>query len=761
MRYFAILVVLGWTVLSGIARAAPATQSAGTGPVLPASADRATLYLARPDPQPNAWVTTLILRELQRQALSMAARDGMGLYTRDEVLREFDPAGGPAAVRVNFDWNPSVGLFRSHTTIVNGPAGGTPGASADATIPMWFTDGFMNLPFCVARAEEATHDRMPALLAGLGFRGTVPADNDGPAPAGVDDLLYQTTLFAPLAAVQQTHAAVRRDGASPARLEALARGYANLGQLTRFQWSTDRQVFLARSLLYGQRLVVRWPDRPDAYWARAYAEAMAGLHAAALDDVAKARHLAAGGSVPAWAEVIEPLCHYDLATLTAAVSLDPRRAPLNALCAFLTVEHCGSTAMVEEVGSASLRSNPACYAVLDGMTNDAGVGPGARLTEVAPEIVARSLPADAALLPDLPPAARKAMADLSAAVAPAPGNAAAGGDPVELLAAAAQSLVDASDVRVEPSLVVAGRLVQETDFVHAVRRAYFIENRWGIDSSDFVHDARPLYRGHPLAPYIESIPLPRENRPAFLAKLVVDDPQDQMGDLIKTVRNNDPVPGQVGGSKLPDRAWQDADVEAYGRAAELGPLSRQPRNFGLNLTVALRDASPFCPIVEATRLRDHWGDPDVAAEVNGWQQKYAQQPATLAALASGFTADKRYDDAVEVLQQYMRIAGDYDEAAALADLYLRQHDEAGWLATLEASLKRTDYGLDHARANVVIARHFMDKGDFKRALPYADEAETSGAFWAMKCDADCHRATGDTEGADRIMAEAKAHYGHS
>ncbi len=66
-----------------------AETGAATQPVKTVSADELFILL-RPDE--SAQVPALIDRELFRQAMFMAARDGMGLWPRDAVKREPKPA---------------------------------------------------------------------------------------------------------------------------------------------------------------------------------------------------------------------------------------------------------------------------------------------------------------------------------------------------------------------------------------------------------------------------------------------------------------------------------------------------------------------------------------------------------------------------------------------------------------------------------------------------------------------------------------------
>ena len=84
-----------------------------------------------------------------------------------------------------------------------------------------------------------------------------------------------------------------------------------------------------------------------------------------------------------------------------------------------------------------------------------------------------------------------------------------------------------------------------------------------------------------------------------------------------------------------------------------------------------------------------------------------------------------------------------------------------WLATLEAFLKESDVGLDHAKVREGIADYFMDKKDFARAKPYAEAAATSGAAWAMRCAGKCAEGLGDWTAAESYAKSEAGRYDNS
>ena len=74
----------------------------------------------------------------------------------------------------------------------------------------------------------------------------------------------------------------------------------------------------------------------------------------------------------------------------------------------------------------------------------------------------------------------------------------------------AQALVDAGDVnadRAEPSWAILGRIMQDTFFAHAHRRALFMAFMWGIGDDQvapYAEAAKTLIGDHPYMPVIEA-----------------------------------------------------------------------------------------------------------------------------------------------------------------------------------------------------------------------------------------------------------------
>jgi tetratricopeptide (TPR) repeat protein len=757
MRYFTWLACAGF-VMGLDARAfadVPTTQPAA--PVL---------YLAAPGQFPEEEKQSpLLVRELARQALLIAARDELGLQTRDAVLREWEPAadghapadalGLPALLldvhRGSWELKLRTQLFKldGRKTIV----------SADTIDAPNDKNSWASIPIALSNCEAMSRGKDLKLLTDLGFNGPLlngavkPPCSD-PAPAGIDDLLYQTTLMAPFSALQQTHAAIHDSGESPERLGALVRAYANLGQLTHFQWSSIHVVLTARSLLYAQRMIHNDPQSPFSYYHRAYAYAMCGLPAAAMADLSQAHALeqnlrnARKAVLPApdWAELLEPFCKRDIPRLVNLMGPNDRRRPLEALMVFVDVENCGSLSQLMAFGEAALQVNGSCFRIIDGMTKHAGVASGHELTEMAPQVMLSTLPDDIKLLNVVP-------ASVSQAIAAAALNA----DHVANLDAVCESFLTAAEPA-EPSFALAGRMLQETNFVHVVRRAYFMANMWGVDCSEYVQQVRPLIADHPLRAYVESLALAPGMRADYLKTLEVNDPQFQMLDLLNQTGELKTETGHMTGEAGWNRMWAAAngtstDIEPV--FLEYGSDDATMRDYARRLL----EIDPWSAVSAATLINLDW--PSASPHVDQWLKQFPDQPLVLSALGKRYMLFRQSKKADAILNHLVDVAPDREYVEQLASFYLGKGDEAKWLATLKRELDQPDYGLDHSIVESEIAWHYMNTGQYALARPWADASlNDSGSGSSMECDSMAAEFQGDYTTAEQLKKDEDDRYGN-
>ncbi|HEY2587404.1 MAG TPA: hypothetical protein VGI81_16790 [Tepidisphaeraceae bacterium] len=617
------------------------------------------LYLAAPKPLPfyqGRVFPSPLLRELVRQSMLLAAREELGLATRDGELRERPPTGAAAvdaALRLDVNYLRDSSLAYS---IFDGNDAQQPlvqdefGINGEEpTYPDW-------MPM-LADAEAKSRGQYVQMLQGEGFSPVAKHVAPATQPAGhadVDAKLNELTEVAQFAALRETHAAIRTAGESPERLGILVRAYANLAQLTTCHWSWAHEVFLARSLLYAQRLVAADPNSAFARWHRAYALALAGLHKAALDDLAAAEALPHKEAAPAWVELLDPVCRYRTEKLAELAAADKARAPLAMYLCFLTVEHCGSTSAVLETGKAALEVNPLCMRLVDAMCRHAGVGYLHVLTEMGPGLFRSSLAASLNRLPDLPP-------DCRAQVCAARRN---WQDPA-VIASLCKSLVEAPD-KAEFSWSALGRLLQEVNFVHVETRTEFLAQQLGSEPAPFVQASAVLVADHPFKPDIDALACYSSGNPDMtrIRRILKDfnipvlrPPVTPAIRLTMGIDTPDVLQGNAAwramGTSVDHTAWDQEEKAAAQYMTS--NWTKYPQNY-LRIAHHVEDVSPHAPVAIALHIICDWNT--AQTHVDEWERQFPGHPSVTGALAWQYTRLKEYAKAEPFFRAYLRKAPD-------------------------------------------------------------------------------------------------------
>jgi hypothetical protein len=200
-------------------------------------------------------LSTRLSREIVRQAMLVAARDGLGVQTCDETLQETPPEG-VAVVHLllterssrNGKWHVKLSKFVA-------------GEDDRNCTPLWektydFTPATTKIyaemiPKLEADSRVAFIHALQ--LAGLqSLKGTPPATQPTSPPDDIEHLLLLPDFIAQYGAVRAAHQAILRKGQSPEWVSVLARGYANLASLTHHHWNSATEVFAARAWLYSE-----------------------------------------------------------------------------------------------------------------------------------------------------------------------------------------------------------------------------------------------------------------------------------------------------------------------------------------------------------------------------------------------------------------------------------------------------------------------------------------------------------------------------
>ncbi|MCE9525870.1 MAG: tetratricopeptide repeat protein [Planctomycetales bacterium] len=703
------------------------------------------LRTTEPDLYEPFEVRGTLLRELVRQAVLLAAREEMGLSTRDETLHEHwsaGPADGPhpldVVVSATMDHRVKVTLCR-----MRGPG--------DAEI---FWDEEMRLPpeedlilALTLKSELLSRKDFVEALRKSGFAGKAnPVFDKKPVPEEVSGAALH--LIPQFAAARQLHQLMKEEGESPERLVALARIYAHLGVLSEHFWYQGHKAFQARGLLYSQRATARWPKSATAWYGRGYVRALVGLHAGALEDLAAAGKLNEGGQPPEWIAGVESYCRFDLKKLDALAVEQPG---MPRLLRVLAQENLGTAKPIGEAVDAMLKDVIDCdrafevaYRTLQlDMSNFAQRQAHRRSGEV-------TLP-HAGKIPGLPQAAAKickeemasrTMPGLLDELPEYPRRSA-------LIQALRDETKGDPDLQ-EPSWQVLATLVEEVSFVQTVRTVLFLRTRLAVSTEQARATLAPLIAQHPLRNFVESFTNDTSVRQAYLVNLL------QSMKEVDLSANQAEMRSWIHGTAAPNEdrvagimlAHQDLTYRDLLATIQLAPEPLQK-----SFCSELRRISPHSPLAIQFTIERDWET--AAPQAARWEKEFADSPHVQTSLGDRYLRDKKYPDAIRCLERAAEMRSAYDDYRRLADCWLEQKDEKKWQAAWDKFLEGTVFGLDHARARVNVAEHFMLQGRFEEALPYAEAAAQSYSGWSLICASDCLSGLKRYEEADRYaLAES-------
>ena len=692
----------------------------------------------------------ILLIEMQRQAVLLVAREEFGAFTADQTCGEAVPVDSSAYAEI-LDLKAVVrkpGLRQIVTVLSK--------ASADdkkqqvellLNVKQYTVQNMHRI--CLEGTQQLMSREIPAALEQFGLHKVLRTKiADQSSAAHIGQRLGEMNFFAQLEVLRRGHAALWQEPDSPELLSIVARAYANLGQLARCQYDGSGKVFEARSLLYAQRMLSKHPDLPESMWTRAYACALGGIHAQAIEDLQAAGRMAAGKSRPTWATAAELACHYDQRGLQALGDQNPEVREIARFLAFVSVENCGSPILIRKAAELALETSPACFRILDAACDEAGVGGIGALTDSA------FLKMVSALHAEYP-----RMTDLPASVPPGPSETEQGPEVVKAVAHVAKAMTE-SAAPGEPSWAMLGNLIQQTNFLHVYRRSQFLAYLLSVPTDDFIAESSPLVENHPLRDLIQTCSDASRQSPVkrqqYVDRIQARFWSPKLCDLANVSDHVNPSGGRQ--EKTLTLFYRHLDNAAYdGEVMLMAPPWMGDFEWRRHRAGVLNCVSPYNAAGAAALVLSQLED--AGARLEEFQHRYPNSPALLHAIGQQHKAANRFALAADALQKRMAIAPDASVITDLADCRFAIKDDAGAVQALER-LWGEDYEfLDVATARVRIAQYYVGSGMPQKALPYAEQAAQSGAAWAMRCAANCYEKLGHWEQAAALYQSIDERYG--
>lgn len=729
-------------------------------------------------------VTTLI-RELTRQAVLIAARDELGLTTRDEMLGEsatgddvrsllieFNVGTYPQFSDANVEFHPSDVRFsrdqyhKNHTPPY-------------ASVPMLFqlhSDQFLPK---IEELERLSRESFKETLQYLNLKGeeNVPARGETTIPESVRNLLDDLHPVSQFEALREIHGLIRKNGESLPLLKGLVRGYAQLYLMTEHHKTTGSRVFQCRSILYAQRAVALYGKTAETLSLKASALSLATCFRLArinYDEADKAGDK--NDSIPsgenAWMRVARPLADYDFDAV-AGLTSDETVGDLAKLVLFMMYDYSDAETLTFRKGT-ELSENFPCARIFDGMMRAKNFN-GVFVEQVPYQVLCEeNLAERLAKIDSLPKRVRDALEAVerkgSENRRPSRDFGALFSPPFDHLARYQIPLAETplSEDAAEMSFPSLARILREEAFVQIELVSRMIASRNGNPDS-FLESTETLLDDHPLKNALFQYMRDNTKRNHYA---------DQMKDWnipfplldVNSYTVWDRIPGKV---KKDYRLPPPDAVVSYAAAADVYRDSfwiykrDQARrlNFDLGGTLEagrrLGYAAPNCPLALRLRIQDRWRFND--ADVRRWMPRIVE----FHYIGNSILDRLAHGDDVELQEKIWKMMydnnPDYYTATHLAYFYRSHGKTDEGIRVLEHYLTTPDAasGLGRAGASELAAKLHMEEKRFDEALPFAQAAAASYSNWGLVVLGGLYEAKGEFKKAAKYFRDSATNYSDS
>jgi len=682
-------------------------------------------------------VLGLLGRELVRQVVLNAARDGCGADTRDAALGE----------------QPLPGACRSLTLAVHGDGELSMELASAAAASTPLLAGALAYPTSGHAIGERINDYL-ALISALDAFGRGPltealhADHIGAPqtaasmvtilpPAIVADLQVMSA-FKQMSALRALHALAREHGQQELISAALTRAYANAAILTEHLWSDTSVAFTARSLLYAERTVYLAHGSPWALRQRAYARILAGFIDQGSADLDQADHAAAGAEPEPtpWLAILRHYAAFDHLALAQDCG-NERTAQFALLLDLLCVHQSRDGDLEYSTGYRTLQTAQTCLRAIDLLCVCGGVSNLHRMTDYAPTAMQEVLVKEISQMNDLP-------GDISVVIGEEPD--------IALRSPIVTALRHAAAVPCgEPSWEALGQVVADETLLQAFRRVTFMVDVWGVSPEEGIAQYSAAIINHPyrniVLAYGLDIGTQQARIKAMLANVHFTDYRITWWAAIQRLNSVD----RPAACSIWDACLTRSDPVLRDLIMEIGLDAKPGRDRGHRIQAVARQ-SPLAAALCIDDVRTAIDAPALAA----FRRDFGPHPAVRMALAHRLIAAKQWKSAEVDLEAAIAISPNEDDYQTLAHACLSQGDDARYVATLRRYLATEEVsGLDHARVDEELAWYYMKRVDYPRAKPFALAAASTGAGWGMECAQACAEGLGDLDAEDWCRQNAE------
>lgn len=713
-----------------------------------------------------------LYREIVRQAVLLAAREELGLATRDETLGEPLPEAA--------DGQPGVLRLELRATHEGEYTARLFAADASADAPLLEIAGKVksqprSLYAELARNMIAKTPTIAKALRESGFAGeAAPLNADNAPTAAAERLLGEMNFVSQFGAVRAAHRAMAENGPSLAWLGVLVRGYANLSLLTEHLWSSQQEAFAARSLLYAERMMALDDASELAQRHRAYALAVVGMHREALDQLEKldasAGAASAAGAAPAWLALLRPYCEFNHAALAKTAQSEGETEELAVALLWQQYRSYQHGRWTYGKGLETAKRCPEIYGVYDALAHTGALLVKRTGAYSGPPVFGWRVPRRVGRLADLP-------AEVAELTVPAEDeDFSRGGDREELNEEAlsprpmhlARTLVAATRNEPTPSdlsWAALAALIAEEQFVEVAN--FLSVSRDGVEHSlaEFVERVLPLVERHRYAAHVRGYALDSRRAPqefnANLQYLKIVDPRGNMLPMFYQAWTQPASEFGIDGRILSWRATWNRNftcggmLESIYRTGNHWWTQFEPKD-RKRLAQEMRQVSPRWP--NGFRLIIENAEKIDAERLAKWESQATDDPILWITLGKRYDSLGDFEAAARCYKRSYDVSPCYESTVGLASAYRNGGKPELWEPALKAYLEVEDLGLAHAKIHQLLADELIEERKWAAAEPHALAAAETYSAWGMSLASRVYEGMQDWEKSEQWIAEAAQNY---
>ncbi len=720
--------------------------------------------------EPPAGTSPILLRELARQAFLLAAYEDFGLPFRDTVLGEkasFIESGSnwPFMVALQNDTDGDKLRFAVNRL--------TP-ISTDVIFEQIVTAPVgERIATATAEIFACSKKELAIALEGIGWRRStsrVLPDGESPLSERTRLLLDEGDPLSGLLAIQDLHEQLQSLGDSPTLRCALARAYAELGTSTACSVGPQSKVFWARGLLAAESAVTRWPQRAETWYTRSFVRAHLGLLAAATRDYETGLQAEVQSPVPSWANLIPVLCRCERELLadnfTDATIHD-------ALLRLIAADSYGTKVQRSAVAEAVLSKFPRCLRAIHTLIRLRNVGTGHVVLEKGKPCMDAILRAYVKNSKHLPQSLSK-QADMSSSFSI---DQLFNGDMrlnrllvnhIEIESrepqddtwqrgvTAALETTELMAANGAPNSQAAATIIIDLYFTQALSELVHERLVWSVDTGDSIARWKALLKDHRLLKSLDALRQPVDE--------TVSDAIRSLTGQLATVELGTGGIGLLNLSQVDYSMWGQAE-KAIAQRDEILPDLVMPEleeydrpNLPWRARVFAKLA-PDHPQGVVTRIGVEWKT--IEKRLGDFEIQYQDQPEVLHELARQYWFLERYRDAVRCLERENHLRPNSEAHFWLADLYKLLGEPERRRQVLVACMQLDSVGLETSSAAQKIAYDYMDKLEFKKALPFAMSAAQSYSGNGLMVASECLEGLRRFEESEEIIRALSTRYDSS